>query len=98
MGSCRIYAPLLVLSLALAPSLSSAFAPITANTLRIMSRRAASAALSPPNVKRIRGGGAHALNMATLYCKQGEKEGSMGECPFTLKANMALRSKKVDFE
>lgn len=35
---------------------------------------------------------------AVLYCKQGEAAGSLGECPFTQKANMALRSKKVQFD
>ena len=66
----RIYAPLLVLSLALAPSLSSAFALTSATTLRTMGRRAATAVLSSPTAKRMRGGGAQALDMATLYCKQ----------------------------
>ena len=65
-----IYAPLLFLSLACAPSLSSAFAPTGATTLHTMGRRAAKAVLSAPTAKRMRGGGAPALNMATLYCKQ----------------------------
>jgi hypothetical protein len=52
----------------------------------------------PPSWTQLQGAPAAAADAGWGCGLQGEAAGSLGECPFTQKANMALRSKKVQFD